>query len=335
MKKISVIIPYYNGGDYIGDILEDLIQQDFKEEDYEIIVVDDGSTESVEILESYCERYPQILYVRQNNQGVSVARNHGVSLATGEYLYFCDCDDRVRHHVLSHIYELAVSNSLEVLFFNFITLSKWDKQLGQSFSDILDSDIVTGVDYFAEHPRMRFHPFHYILSKSFVESNHLNFPSGVIYHEDEAFLIDVLFSAKRVAYSNCDVYYYIYRPYAGARYYAGVLRAWKSANDRVWLLTKYKLLFSDNPKMSYSESLRQRIGIITFLLLSHAFRYCTVSQNKLLIRQLKSIAAYPFEEGRYINRRCHVTYKIMQIYPLWITCCAIYHILPGSIRNRY
>ena len=335
MKKPSIIIPYYNGGHYIGNLLEDLIQQDFKEEDYEIIVVDDGSTEPVEVLESYCERYPQIMYVRQDNQGVSVARNRGISMATGEYLYFCDCDDRVRHHALSHICELAASNGLEVLFFNFITLSEGEKLLGRNYSDILNSDIMSGVDYFAKNPKMRFHPFHYILSKKFVEDYHLRFPSGVIYHEDEAFLIDVLFSAKKVSYCNRDVYFYVSRPHAGARYYASVLRAWKSANDRIWLLKKYHQLLSDYPEISCCDGLRQRKGLISFQLLSHAFRYCTVRQNLQLVNQLRSFNAYPFEEGRYISRLCHIAYQMMQIYPLWITCCAIYHILPDSIRKKH
>ena len=79
MKKLSVIIPFFNGEQYVSDVLDDLLQQDFRDDEYEIIVVDDGSTESVEVLKSYCKRYSQIVYFRQENQGVSVARNQGIS----------------------------------------------------------------------------------------------------------------------------------------------------------------------------------------------------------------------------------------------------------------
>ena len=107
MKKLSVIIPYYNGDRYIGTVLEDLLAQDFKEGEYEIIVVDDGSTEPADVLKSYCEQYSPISYVRQDHLGVSAARNSGIAHSTGKYIFFCDCDDRVRKHALSQLCELA------------------------------------------------------------------------------------------------------------------------------------------------------------------------------------------------------------------------------------
>ena len=152
MTKLSIIVPYYNGGHYVSDVLEDLLQQDFRDDEYEIIVVDDGSTESVEVLKSYCERYPQIVYFRQENKGVSVARNQGVSMAKGEYLFFCDCDDRVRRHSLNQVCEEARRNDLQMLFFNHQELK--DNVL----PDVVNGDtaltegISSGVDYYAKKP---------------------------------------------------------------------------------------------------------------------------------------------------------------------------------------
>ena len=89
-KKISIIIPVYNGELYIKECIESVINQSYK--NIEIIVVDDGSTDNTyEILKPY----KNIKYIYQNNQGVSVARNKGIREATGEYIVFCDSDDIV------------------------------------------------------------------------------------------------------------------------------------------------------------------------------------------------------------------------------------------------
>jgi glycosyltransferase involved in cell wall biosynthesis len=87
--KASVIIPAFNRGEYLSRAIDSVLHQTFPSA--EIIVIDDGSTDDTPlILEGYGNR---IISVRQNNEGVSRARNRGVELATGEYLVFLDADD--------------------------------------------------------------------------------------------------------------------------------------------------------------------------------------------------------------------------------------------------
>lgn len=86
---VSIIVPTYNGARYIGDAIESVLAQNYT--DYEVIVVDDGSTDDTnQALEPYLER---ITYIRQSNQGLSRARNQGVAVSRGEYLSFLDSDD--------------------------------------------------------------------------------------------------------------------------------------------------------------------------------------------------------------------------------------------------
>ncbi|MEL7035258.1 MAG: glycosyltransferase family A protein [Cyanobacteria bacterium J06592_8] len=87
--RISVIIPAYNCDRYVGQAVESVLTQTYS--DYEIIVIDDGSQDNTsQVLDSY---RGQIRYVYQKNQGVSVARNHGIHLALGEFVAFLDADD--------------------------------------------------------------------------------------------------------------------------------------------------------------------------------------------------------------------------------------------------
>jgi len=89
MPRISVIIPCYNNKPYLRECLDSVLNQTFS--DYEVIVVDDGSTDGTgEIIQSYL---PRVRYLRQSNQGPAAARNAGIEAASGEYIAFQDADD--------------------------------------------------------------------------------------------------------------------------------------------------------------------------------------------------------------------------------------------------
>jgi glycosyltransferase involved in cell wall biosynthesis len=96
MMKLSVIIPCYNSADYIADQLEALAGQEYKD-DWEVIVSDNGSTDrSIEIIESYRHRLPDLRIVDSGDKkGAGHARNIGVKASTGDVLLFCDADDAV------------------------------------------------------------------------------------------------------------------------------------------------------------------------------------------------------------------------------------------------
>ena len=102
--KVSLIVPVYNAEEYIGATLDSIINQDFNS--YEIIVVDDGSTDqSPEIIsEKLTKSTADYRIIRQDNAGVSSARNRGMQEATGEYLVFIDADDYVTGNHLSELY---------------------------------------------------------------------------------------------------------------------------------------------------------------------------------------------------------------------------------------
>ena len=92
MPRVSVVIPTYNRADLIGETLQSVARQTFT--DLECIVVDDGSTDNTdEVVAAFIARDPRFRYVRQANASATVARNHGLALAGGEYVAFVDSDD--------------------------------------------------------------------------------------------------------------------------------------------------------------------------------------------------------------------------------------------------
>ena len=89
MPKVSVIIPTYNRARIVGEAIDSVLSQRY--DDFELIVVDDGSTDGTEdLVSSYL---PRLTYLYQEHQGVSAARNRGIASARGEYLSFLDSDD--------------------------------------------------------------------------------------------------------------------------------------------------------------------------------------------------------------------------------------------------
>ena len=90
MPKVSVIIPTYNRADFLEEAIESVLSQDYK--DFELIVIDDGSTdETRDIIKAYPG---SVVYIYQDNRGVSYARNRGIKKSSGEYIAFLDSDDK-------------------------------------------------------------------------------------------------------------------------------------------------------------------------------------------------------------------------------------------------
>lgn len=105
MKKISVIVPIYNCEEYIERCLQSIINQTYK--NLEIILINDGSTDgSIKICEKYKQSDYRIKLINQKNSGVSVARNNGIEISTGEYITFVDSDD----YIDSKMYEELINN---------------------------------------------------------------------------------------------------------------------------------------------------------------------------------------------------------------------------------
>lgn len=92
MKKISVIIPIYNGEKYITETVHSIQSQTYPI--HEIIIINDGSTDSTqEVIEKIAKDFSNVIILSQENAGPAKARNYGIQKSTGEYIAFCDADD--------------------------------------------------------------------------------------------------------------------------------------------------------------------------------------------------------------------------------------------------
>lgn len=116
---LSIITPVYNTAKYLPACLDSLLDQGVSYDAYEIILINDGSTDdSPAILDDFAERYPNLRVVHKVNEGVSAARNIALDMARGEYIWFIDSDDFIERNVLPDIFEILRAESPEQLQMN-------------------------------------------------------------------------------------------------------------------------------------------------------------------------------------------------------------------------
>ena len=102
--RISIIVPMYNVAPFIEECLHSLWNQDLSEDEYEVVIINDGSAdESLTLAQAICAQHSNVQLISQENKGLSEARNAGLAKARGEYIWFVDADDRIAPGCLSAI----------------------------------------------------------------------------------------------------------------------------------------------------------------------------------------------------------------------------------------
>lgn len=153
MSKVSIIVPAYNSERTMEKCIESLIKQNY--DDMEIIIVDDGSKDRTgEICKAYQKKENCIMYIRQDNQGVSDARNHGLRLATGKYVMFVDSDDTVTENYCKDMVEKIEQEDSELVICGYTEISvNQEKEMlpmhsdakADSFDSIFKMTILNGM----------------------------------------------------------------------------------------------------------------------------------------------------------------------------------------------
>lgn len=115
--KVSVIVPVYNPGAYIEDCIASLLRQSLPPDEYEVLFVDDGSTDGTPArLDAVAAEHPRVTVVHQENSGWSgKPRNVGIAAAEGEYVMFVDNDDYLGDEALERMYDYGVANDADVV----------------------------------------------------------------------------------------------------------------------------------------------------------------------------------------------------------------------------
>ena len=113
MPEISVIVPVYNAGKYLARCVESILAQTFT--DFELILVDDGSTDNSPVLcDHFAGRDSRVKVIHQKNAGVSAARNAGINTSCSDWICFVDSDDLIHHQFLSELFSAVCKNKVAI-----------------------------------------------------------------------------------------------------------------------------------------------------------------------------------------------------------------------------
>ena len=232
---ISLIVPVYNVGAYLEDGLQSLLQQDFAG-NYEVIVVDDGSTDnSLAICRDFAAKHADKFRLIESpaNAGVSNARNLGLAEARGDYLMFVDPDDILPPSALGDMYEAAQKEDADIVKGNLLLFNEQGRRRAPDYVD--RRDLVRGDDVLTtlyEHARVRGH----VGGKLFRRDRfgELRFTLGVRMAQDLLYFSEMFARADSLLLLDRDVY--LYRKHStgstGRKYAKGSYADWLNSVER-------------------------------------------------------------------------------------------------------
>lgn len=206
---ISVIVPVFNVEQYLNECIDSILKQSFQ--DFELILIDDGSTDqSGKICDAYVKKDPRVIVLHRANGGLSAARNTGIEIASGNYLFFVDSDDLIAPDSLERMMRVMSRENTSIVMCrknSFPEFREPELIPGKDYPDIVH--VMTGRDLCIQ----RFDPEKKILitawGKLFLRplwADHL-FPVGKI-HEDQFVIPIIMYQAEQVAVMEAELYYY-------------------------------------------------------------------------------------------------------------------------------
>lgn len=192
---ISFIVPVYNTELYLEECLNSLLNQDISHDEYEIICVNDGSTDgSLELLRTYAQLHQNIQVIDKHNEGVSVARNVGLEHANGDYIWFIDSDDLIETNCLNELKTIISNGEYDRIIINSKTFKSTDNLLTKKV--LLNESWKDSVVW------------RNIFKKEFINDYKLRFHPGLVFGEDALFIFESFRCTPKTFEASILIYYH-------------------------------------------------------------------------------------------------------------------------------
>ena len=202
---LSFIIPVYNAEAYISACIDSLYNQDLGEEDYELICVDDASSDgSLSILQRLAQKHGNFHVFTQTHKGVSAARNLGMEHARGDYVWFVDADDFIAPNVLKTIRRMCLDESLDRLHFGAYAFNIALQP--QELAQLRDASLKPNSGVYAVSAACS------VFRRALLSEARLRFHEGVVTSEDALFLCELSAWHPKQAHLDRAVYFWRKNP---------------------------------------------------------------------------------------------------------------------------
>lgn len=291
--RLSIIVPCYNLYGYVDKTIASLLNQNVEKNQYEIILVDDGSTDNtLEVIEKFANENSNVRVISQQNAGVSRARNNGLKNALGKYVWFVDGDDIIRKNCLKSIFDVLDKESPDLMRFSM-----------SSFIDGIDSPLTTkkveDISYDVCYDNEKVYKFTYERVGGSI-CNHLFrrqllISEDIFFNEELKFSEDAFFGYNVLTRSNCVVKtkenFYFYRQRSTS--------AMHKSNDDEFIDSMYHLALSYNEisklnKENWKKVSKNKRNFAVKALLFNLVRKGDLKFAKEMVKKLKQDKLYPY-----------------------------------------
>lgn len=325
--KLSIIVPIYNVAPYLRKCVDSLLAQDIS--DYEIILVDDGSTDDSgaiadEIVreamcnvqwaidnETNCQspiaNRPTLRVIHQSNAGLSAARNTGIAAATGDYIMFVDSDDYLQPNVLGALMEQVEREQLDVLRFDYQNVrqteaGEYEVFQPNKYPHQVDTcrEVVDGETYLDERMGYACYACQFVINRELTGT----FTPG-IHYEDTEWLPRMMLAAKRVNSTQLVVYNYLVRQGSITQAQGNKEKLRKNVNDFLFVIESLSKQMKKHPSCQWLFRMISSItvGVLTRVAMSF------YDERKEYIHRLQELNVFPVviaDQGKTYARRAWI-----------------------------
>ena len=292
--KLSIVIPVYNTRDYLRACLDSVIVPKLR--DYEIILVNDGSTDDSGLIAAeYAGRYPQLIrLITTENRGLGAARNTGLENASGEFLLFLDSDDRLCEGVLQEIMAELLPQR-DMILFDFLSVRP-----DGSVIERLPGCAKTGPVSLASYPELLMEypsACNKICRRTLFTENNIRFP-GRVWYEDLRTMPKLYLCTDRIYAAGKAWYCYLTRP--GSITKGANLQRNLEIVDAADDLTDYYRT------RGQFEAYKDQLEYVVFynVFLTGSMRVCTADPTSPVLPELRTafLARFPdYVKNRYVR----------------------------------
>ena len=317
--KLSIIVPIYNVAPYLRKCVDSLLAQDIS--DYEIILVDDGSTDdSGAIADELVDAFRlsplasrlEMRVIHQSNSGLSEARNTGTREAKGQYILFVDSDDYLQPNTLGALLEQAERDQLDVLRFRYQNV----KESGEAFAPYKDmtnyndysAEPTDGLTFLNERMGNQCYVVQFLVKADIVRQE--LFTPG-IYFEDTDWTPRMLLRAERVASTDLVVYNYLWREGSITLSQKDIAKMRKQLHDKLALIGKLNALGNTVAHRRWFDGMISGLVINVVGIISQYF----YQERKEYIKQIKSYGVLPIKNIN-VAPRAVKKLKLINISPV-------------------
>ncbi len=307
---ISIIIPVYNVEKYLKDCLNSILNQSFY--DIEIILVDDGSTDSSgKICDDYALKDSRIRVFHKENGGVSIARNLGLDKALGDWVMFVDADDFLLQNSIVTLFQAANRDNSDIVFGNAKRL------VGDHHYTIFNLKNSKTNEILHSLPSLTL--WGYLMKRKPLVDNSIRFVDGLAYSEDAVFLDEATIFYKQLSIIDDFVYVYRDNPFSvckSTQYERKIRHQFWAASLICNLNKKYKIKYPKESMIIYKDGLSKiRAGIEVAITsdLQNKFCFTKCLFNEYFSKEYNSFFVYNYFKLFLINNIKKTIKKLMKL----------------------